>query len=266
MSTTNSTSTAQGSQDGAGSRTVLVTGASRGWGRAIANRFSIPGSTLFLNYVHDEGAAQEVAAEVRKADCKAVVVRADMGEADDVDRLFDTIGKEADGLDVVVHNAFHLIHSDPLSTRPEDWMRAMEVGPLALMRVAQTATPLMKGRRGRIVATSSVATTRIFHPTQGLGYFPMAVAKGAIEVSVRYLATALAPTGITVNAVAAAYIETPNLQAAPEKFLRAIEQKTPIGRIPTAQEMANSVFLLASPDADIVTGQILVVDGGFTLV
>lgn len=247
-------------------RAVLVTGGSRGWGRAIVERFAPSSSTVFINYASDAIAAEESADLARSAGAVAHVIQGDMGAADDIATMFDQIEQLSDGLDVVVHNAFHLTFADPLSANREQVMRAMEVGPLALMTIAQRAAPLLRPKTGRIIATSSVATIRLFHPTQGLGYFPMAAAKGALEVSVRYLATQLAPREITVNAVAAAYIETPNLMSAPEEFRRAIERKTPYGRIPTALEMADAVHMLASSDAAITTGQVLVVDGGFTLV
>lgn len=247
-------------------RRILVTGGSKGWGEAISNRFSGADSELFINYAHDLDAAEAVAASVRAQGANAHLIKADMGTQEGIDDLFSSIREHTDQLDVVVHNAFYLTNADPLATAREQWMRAMEVGPLALMSIVQQAAPMLPDKSGRVIATSSVATGRLFHPTQGLGYFPMAVAKGALEVSVRYLATELAPREITVNAVAAAYIGTPNLLKAPEAFLEAIARKTPYGRIPSAAEMANSVFMLASPDAGITTGQILVVDGGFTLV
>jgi len=249
-----------------GQRKILVTGGSKGWGESIVDRFVDEGCEIFINFAHDRSAAEAVAERTRERGSVAHVIQADMGTDEGIQSLFAEIGKVTDVLDVVVHNAFHLTNADPLETTRAQWLRAMEVGPLALMSIAQLAAPMLPTGSGRIVATSSVATTRLFHPTQGLGYFPMAVAKGALEVSVRYLATELAPREITVNAVAAAYIGTPNLLQAPEAFLQAIARKTPYGRIPSAREMANTVFMLASADAAFTTGQIVVADGGFTLV
>ncbi len=247
-------------------RKVLVTGGSKGWGEAIVDRFVDDGCEVFINFAHDALAAEAVAANVRARGSIAHVIQADMGSDEGIQSLFSAIGELTSGLDVVVHNAFHLTNAEPLAADRAEWLRAMEVGPLALMSIAQLAAPLLPSGSGRIIATSSVATTRLFHPTQGLGYFPMAVAKGALEVSVRYLATQLAPREITVNAVAAAYIGTPSLLQSPEPFLQAIARKTPYGRIPSAREMANTVHMLASADAAFTTGQILVTDGGFTLV
>lgn len=247
-------------------RKILVTGGSKGWGEAIVDRFVDEGCEVFINFAHDRAAADAVADNARTRGSIAHVIQADMGTDEGIQSLFADLAKLTEGLDVVVHNAFHLTNADPLSADRTQWLRAMEVGPLALMSIVQLAAPLLPSGTGRIIATSSVATTRLFHPTQGLGYFPMAVAKGALEVSVRYLATELAPREITVNAVAAAYIGTPNLLQAPEAFLQAIARKTPYGRIPSAREMANTVYMLASADAAFTTGQILVADGGFTLV
>jgi len=247
-------------------RKVLITGGSKGWGEAIADRFTDEPAELFINFAHDRDAAESVAAQVRAKGSTVHLIQADMGTQEGIDTLFAAVAERSAVLDVVVHNAFHLTNADPLTTEREQWLRAMEVGPLALMSIAQRAAPLLPSGTGRIVATSSVATKRLFHPTQGLGYFPMAVAKGALEVTVRYLATELAPREITVNAVAAAYIGTANLLQSPEPFLQAIARKTPYGRIPSAREMANTVFMLSSADAAFMTGQIVVADGGFTLV
>lgn len=247
-------------------RTVVVTGGSKGWGEAIVDRFAAESADLFINYAHDRAAANEVADRVRSRGLTAHVIQADMGTEAGIEQLFARIKDETDRIDVLVHNAFFLTNAKPLATSREQWLQAMEVGPLALMTIAQLAAPLLPEKTGRIVATSSVATMRLFHPTQGLDYFPMAAAKGALEVSIRYLATELAPREITVNGVAAAYIGTPSLLKAPEAFLQAIARKTPYGRIPSAEEMANIVYMLASSDAALTTGQIIVADGGFTLV
>jgi len=245
---------------------VLVTGGSKGWGEAIVERFAAEPCEMFINFAHDLSAAESLAAKISARGTTVHVIQADMGTEEGIDRLFAAIQEVTDVLDVVVHNAFHLTNANPASADRKEWLRAMEVGPLALMNIAQAASPMMPNSTGRIVATSSVATERLFHPTQGLGYFPMAAAKGALEVSVRYLATELGPREITVNAVAGGYIGTPNLLKAPEAFLQAIARKTPYGRIPSAHEMANVVYMLASVDAAVITGQIIVADGGFTLV
>ncbi|MDD2858203.1 MAG: SDR family oxidoreductase [Candidatus Nanopelagicales bacterium] len=247
-------------------RTVLVTGGTKGWGRAIVDRFADEGAELFINFAHDEQAADQLAEGLRARGVTAHLIQADMGAAEGIERMFAQLRDSTEHLDVVVHNAFHLTNANPLAATREQWMRAMEVGPLALMSIVQQAAPMLPESTGRIIATSSVATSRIFHATQGLGYFPMAAAKGALEVSVRFLATELAPREITVNAVAAAYIGTEGLLQAPQPFLDAIAKKTPYGRIPSAAEMAGIVMMLASPDAALTTGQVIVADGGFTLV
>lgn len=249
-----------------GGRTVLVTGGTKGWGRAIVGRFADESAELLVNYAHDRDAADALAGELRDRGVTAHLIQADMGTAEGIDTMFAAVRERTDRLDVVVHNAFHLTNANPLSATREQWLRAMEVGPLALMSIVQQAAPMLPESTGRIVATSSVATSRIFHATQGLGYFPMAAAKGALEVSVRFLATELAPREITVNAVAAAYIGTESLLQAPAAFLEAIAKKTPYGRIPSADEMAGIVMMLASTDAALTTGQVIVADGGFTLV
>lgn len=248
-------------------RCVVITGATRGLGRAIAVQLSAPGTVVVANYASDAAAADATLAAIAERGGEGIAVRADVGTQAGVDAVFDAAAARCGCVDVVVHNAFYLCFSRPLETKAADMERAMAIGPLALMRCAQRAAPLMQGRSGRIVATSSAAPGRLFHIKHGDRYFPMAVAKGAIETTVRYLTVELGAIGATANVVAAGYMRAENFPGAlGEEFAQRAARKTPLGRVPPPEEIANVVAFLASPQGGWVTGQTVLADGGFALI
>jgi NAD(P)-dependent dehydrogenase (short-subunit alcohol dehydrogenase family) len=154
----------------------------------------------------------------------------------------------------------------PLELPEQVFDDAMAVGPKALLGLLREAVDLFPDVGGHVVCTLSLATRRVFNK-RGTDYFPMAAAKAALEVCVRYLAVDLAARAITVNGVAAGYIATENMAGEGlEAFRRQITSKTPLGRIASPEEVADVVRFLGSQAGGWVTGQILVADGGFSLV
>ena len=246
----------------------MICGGSRGLGRAIALRLGGPRTVVVINYRSDDEAAAQTADAVTALGGRATVIRADVGTDEGVSSLFDEIERAGFGLDVYVHNAYAKVATAPMSTDADGWHRAMAVGPLAFLRCAQRAVPLMKMKgHGRILATSSVAPQRLFNTEHGDKYFPMAVAKGSIEVTARYLAVELAPFDITVNVVAPGYMKTDNFPGAGgEQLMRRVVGRTPLGRVPDPDEVAAVFAFLASDDGSWVTGQTILSDGGFALI
>jgi NAD(P)-dependent dehydrogenase (short-subunit alcohol dehydrogenase family) len=194
-----------------------------------------------------------------------VLVQADLGEPSGVLELVDAV-RSLGRMDVLVHNAFLLAQARPLEMPSHVFDDAMAVGPRALLALLREGVDLFPDTGGHVVCTLSLATRRVFNQ-RGTNYFPMAAAKAALEVCVRYLAVDLASRAITVNGVAAGYIATESMMGEElEGFRRQIASKTPLARIASPEEVADVVRFLGSPAGRWVTGQIIVADGGFSLV
>jgi 3-oxoacyl-[acyl-carrier protein] reductase len=255
------------SADGRPQRIVVITGGSRGLGRAIGLRFADARTALVVNYAHDDGAAHATAEELRARGAQAELVKGDIGDPAVAQTLVATARDIGGRIDVLVHNAFHRTWGDPLETEVPELERAFLTGPVALAVVAQHAAPHFPDAGGSIVCTSSLATSRIFSVRGGVGYFPMAAAKGALEVAVRYLATRLGGANVRVNGVSAGWIETA-AEVRPEisRSMGRIRDQTPLGRIATPADIADVVHALTTPALRWVTGQVLIADGGLSLV
>ncbi len=241
---------------------AVVTGASRGIGRAIALRLAAAGTHVVVNYYVNQEAAEKTAAEVRAHGVRAEVVQADMKDGRQIARLFDVVRAEFGGLDILVSNAASGVfrRAAELSAKHWDWM--MDTHPRAFLLCVQAAVPLMAGRRGRIVAVSSIGSRRTIPLYAGMG-----AAKAALETLTRYLAVEYAPRGISVNAVSGGAVLTESWRqlAEVESVLQDIQRRTPAGRIVTPEDIAEAVQFLCSPQAEMIRGQVIVVDGGYTL-
>lgn len=242
-------------------REVLVTGGGRGIGRAIALRFAAEGARLFINFFVNREAAEKTARDVELRGGTAELLPADLKEPGEIRRLIGEVGRLAGRLDVLVSNAASGVLRDALEVSPKqwDWVLATNLRPLLLC--AREALPLM-GSGGRIIGLSSLGSARVIP-----GYAAIGVSKAALEALTRYLAVDLAPRGITVNAVAAGAVETDVWRAIPDgsAALAAIRARTPNGRLVSPDDVADVVAFLASSQAQAIQGQVLVVDGGYSL-
>ncbi len=243
------------------SRAVLVTGGGRGIGRAIALRFAEAGAQVFVNFFVNREAAEKTSHDVELRGGVAHLVQADLKEPAEIKRLVAEVERRAGRLDVLVSNAASGVLRDGLDLSPKQWDWVMATNARALLILAQEASRLMTSG-GRIIALSSLGSRRVIQ-----GYASIGVSKAALEGLTRYLAVELAAKGITVNTVSAGAVETDVWQAIPEgtAALAAIRARTPGGALVTADEVAGVVYFLASRAAQAIQGQILTVDGGYSL-
>jgi enoyl-[acyl-carrier protein] reductase III len=241
---------------------AVVTGGSRGIGRAISLRLAAAGADVVVNYFLNREAAEKTAAEARSHGVRTHLVQADMKDPGQIRNLFDEVKAQFGGLDILVSNAASGVFRsvNDLTAKHWDWM--MNTHPRALLLCAQAAVPLMKGRRGRIVSVSSIGSQRAIPQYAGMG-----ASKGAVEALTRYLAVEYAPLGVAVNTVSGGAVSTESWQQLPEveSRIEAIRQKTPAGRIARPEDIAEAVLFLCSPQAEMIRGQVLVVDGGYSL-
>ena len=242
-------------------REVLVTGGSRGIGRAISLRFAETGARVFVNFFVNHEAAEKTARDIEVAGGSVHLVQADLKDPAEIRRMFAEVERVAGRLDVLVSNAASgvLKNALALSTKHWDWVLNTNARPLVLC--AQEAARLMPVG-GRLISLSSLGSGRVIP-----GYAAVGVSKAAVEALTRYLAVELAPRGITVNAVSAGAVDTDVWRALPdgEALLAQVRARTPAGRLVSPEEVADVVLFLASPAARSMHGQVLVIDGGYSL-
>jgi 3-oxoacyl-[acyl-carrier protein] reductase len=242
-------------------KVALVTGGSRGIGRAIVKAFAAEGARVAFVYKGNQPAAEALAAEVAQGGGTALALRADVASADDAQKCAERVTKEWGRVDVLVNNAG--IIRDDLFVRmePEAWKAVLETnlgGAYNFCRAV--AYPMMKQRSGRIINVSSVAAEHV-NP----GQTNYAASKGALNSFTRALAAELASRNVTVNAIAPGFIETDMSEAVRNKAGDLIKKMIPMRRLGQPEDVARVAVFLAGPEAAYVTGQVLTVDGGLTL-
>jgi len=246
-------------------QTALITGSSRGIGRAIALRLAAEGSDIVINFVRNQKPALEIAEQIEAIGRKAIVVQADVSKLDHVERLTTAIEDAFGGLDILVSNAASGFNRPAMQQKTSGWDYTFNVNTRALLLLAQKAASLMEKRGGgAIVSISSPGAQRVMPD-----YVPVGASKAALEALTRYLAVELAPLNIRANAVSPGLVETDALQhfaflSDPEVIPRAIAN-TPAGRLVTPEDIAGLVAFLCSEDAAMIRGQVIVIDGGYTL-
>lgn len=242
-------------------KVALVTGASRGIGRAIAQKLASAGCDVAVNYYNSADEAEALCAEIRGMGRRACSFQASVGIPDSVDDMFVEFGKHFDHLDILVSNAASGVLKPALEMTLKHWRWCLETNALALNLLAQRAVPLMPAGAS-IIAMSSLGASRAM-PDYGF----IGASKAALESLVRTLAQELGPRRIRVNAVSAGVVDTDALRHFPnrEELLANFAHRTPAGPVLTPQDVAGAVYLLCLPEAEMITGHTLVVDGGFCI-
>jgi enoyl-[acyl-carrier protein] reductase III len=236
---------------------VLVTGGSRGIGREIARRFAELGAArVAIGYFRADRAAEETAAELRSLGAEPVLVRGNVASP--------RVAEEVAGLgrlDVLVHSAATGVARPALETEDKHFDWTISANARALISLARAAVPSMRGGSS-IVAVSSLGSSRVLD-----SYALVGASKAALEAIVRYLAVELAPRGVRVNAVSSSVVETDALEVFPnrQQMVDWARQRTPAGRMVEPRDLADAVCFLCSEQAEMIRGQTLVVDGGFSL-
>jgi enoyl-[acyl-carrier protein] reductase III len=251
-------------------KTALVTGSSRGIGRGIALKLAEKGARVAVHYYRNREAAQATLEKVRELGSNGFIVQADVCQVDEVRRIFQQVRSEFGSLDIFVSNArteAPTFYQAPMEITLDKWDTAVDSQAKAFLVAVREAVPLMS-KGGRIVAIS-------FAPGGRFGswqpWVAMGAAKAAMEVLVRYFAVALAGRGITVNTISPGWVEDSVLNSLPEAFqegLREWQERgwTPMGRMGTPSDIGNAVALICSEEAGWITGQLIDVDGGASLV
>jgi enoyl-[acyl-carrier protein] reductase III len=243
-------------------KTALVTGGSRGIGRAISVRLASCGARVAINYVRNVEAAEETAALIRKAGGEALTLRANVGKREKIDEMFDALTEHwGDSLDILVSNAASGVIKPAMELTWHHWDWTMSINAATLLPLAQRARPMMR-HGGSIVAVSSLGALRAIPMYAAIG-----ASKAALESLVRHLAVELAPDGIRVNAVSAGVVDTDALRHFPHRddILGNSLLKTPAGRLTTPEDVADVALFLVSPLARMVLGQTVTVDGGYSV-
>jgi len=251
-------------QLGLAGKKALITGASRGIGRAIAVALAREGVDVAINFLRHKAPAEQVAAEIEACCSKALLLRGNVADEEHVRRMFAEIREIWGRLDILVSNAASgvLKPAEELSLHHLNWTMNINAG--ALLPLVQGMLRLPAGDAERVVvAVSSLGAVRAIP-----NYTLVGASKAALESMVRHLAAELAPKGVRVNAVSAGTVDTDALKHFPnrEQLLEESRRRTPAGRLITPQDVANAVVFLCTDNASMIRGQTIVVDGGYSIV
>lgn len=242
-------------------KVALVTGASRGIGQATAIELAKAGADVVVNFIGNEAVTQETVEKIEALGRKAIKIKANVGDADDVQAMVDEAIATFGHIDILVNNAGITRDGLLIRMKDSDWDEVLNINLKGVYLVTKAVAKLMvKQRAGRIINMTSVSGV-----TGNVGQANYAAAKAGVIGFTKTCAKELAARGITVNAVAPGFIETAMTDVLPEKIKEGIAATVPFGRMGQPEEIASVVTFLASDFASYITGQVLNVDGGMVM-
>lgn len=240
---------------------ALVTGASRGIGRAIALQLAADGCAVAVNFASSSSKADEVVAEIQASGGSAVAIQADVSDPDAVANLFSTASDELGPVTVLVNNAGITDDGLVLRMSPEQWDRVVNTNLRSVFLCTKAALrSMLRAKSGRIINISSISGIS-GNPGQG----NYAAAKAGVIGFTKSVAKEVGSRGITVNAIAPGFIQTDMTEALGETVTSAVSEQVVLGRLGLPEEVASAVGYLASEGASYITGQTIVIDGGLAL-
>jgi len=242
-------------------KVALITGGSRGIGKAITHKLAVNGAEVIINYFRRRDTAESTAQEVREKGVNAHIIKANIGDPEKIDGMFNEIESKFGRLDILINNAASGMARSALELEVKSWDWTMDINARAVLLCTQRAARLMPSG-GKIINISSIGS-RFVLPQ----YIAVGVSKAALEALTRYLAIELAPRGISVNCIAASAVETDALKIYTSSLSPDEKQwqTTPVGRMVQPNDIAEVVAFLCSDEAYMIRGQIIVVDGGRSL-
>jgi len=242
-------------------KVALITGGSRGIGRAIALRLAENGVHIVVNYVRHRGDAEATVKAIEERGVHCLAIKANVAKEEDVKRMFEEIHSVYERLDILVSNAASGVLKPAMELTIRHWNWAMDINARALLTLSQYAVPMM-GKGGRIIAVSSLGAIRAVP-----NYTAVGASKAALESLVRHLAVELGPEGIRVNTISAGVVDTDALKKFPnrDEIIGVSLERTPLGRLTTPEDVADLALFLCSDLASMIHGQVVVVDGGYAI-
>lgn len=239
-------------------KVAMVTGSSRGLGKALAIELAKEGYDIVVNFARSRSAAEETVKEIEALGRKAIMIRANVGDVAKLRVMFEQVKEEFGRLDVFISNAASGVMRPVMELEESHWDWTMNINAKAMLFGAQEAAKLMD-KGGKILGVSSLGSIRYLE-----NYTTVGVSKAAIESITRYLAVELAPLGIAVNTVSGGALDTEALKHFPnrEEVLEDARKNTPAGRMVEIDDMVKTAMFLISDGADMIRGQTIIVDGG----
>lgn len=242
-------------------KVALITGGSRGIGRAIALRLAAYGADVVVNYVRHKKDAEETAALVNAFGRQCLLVKANVAKEEDVVSMFKEIENEFGRLDYLVSNAASGVLKPAMELTERHWNWAMDINARALLTLVQQGVRMMQSG-SRVIAVSSLGAIRAIE-----NYTTVGASKAALESLVRHLAVELGPKGININTVSAGAVDTDALKHFPnrDQILGTALERTPLGRLTTPDDVADIALFLCCDLSAMIQGQVITVDGGYAI-